>query len=364
MLRLFWPYSDSTRLTSDVDAVPPYNTDLQYDFPNGRFTDTKGVRARYDPAPLTYYTLPFGFLRTVGATIRVAFDYYHVNAGSTVSLLTIRSTSTTTTYSSSTHTSINDTTTLLTIAANTSSGKITAQLANSSVRTGNDNLSNNEWHRIEIEYTPSNTVGVLKVYVNDVEQAGITMSAADTILGTAVVTSDLWFQFGTATANGAYSSNLMIWDDSGTTDDLTGFLGDVTPIKRVPTSDHDVDGTPSTPGNNYSMVADNAGTNYVTFENDGDFDLYGYAALGVTGTVKAVVVVAEGFLVGNGEARLKAVAKHTATVDESTVQSGTLTTYVAPRNVLQAAFVNVPNGTGWTVGQVDAAYFGVKGVIN
>jgi len=367
MLRLFWPYTDANRRQSDIDAS--ISTAVTWTVHAGRFANTAAVSAT-GSANTNYLALPVGFLRTFDLStgtprMRIAFDYYHASSGVNVELLTVTPTTSTATFT----TAATSVTSLLRVFAAGATNKISVGLGGTTATlTGDTPLQNLAWHHIEVEFYPHNDTGVIKVWVNDVEQTSITTT--DTIRNTPATSSgtiaDWWVYFGCVYSAALPSkvSNLVLWDDYGTADDLTGFLGDFTPIKLLPTGDGDTtNGVPSTPGNNWSLVADTNDATYVTLEASGDYDLYDVEAIGVTGTVKAVVVMAEGYLAGNGTARLKGVAKSGTTEQDSTVSGDLLVTYSGPRNVLQAAFAQNPDtNAAWVVGDLNgsSAQFGVK----
>lgn len=363
MLRLFWPNTDANRRQSDVDASS--SAAVTWSIHAGRFANTAAVSAAGSGSSLI--PLPVGFLRTFDLTngtprMRIAFDYFHASSGSNIELLSVASTAATSSFGNTSTSS----STLMRVFAGGATNKISVGFGGNTITyAGNTSLQNLAWHHIEVEFYPHNTAGVIKVWVNDVEQTSITTT--DTLHGTATVTDDLWVYFGCIYSAGLPSrvSNLVLWDDSGTDDDLKGFLGDFTPIRLLPTANGDnIDGVPSA-GNNYAAVNDSSDSTYVTLQATGDYDLYEVAAIGVTGTVKAVVVMAEGYLAGNGTARLKGVAKIAGTEQDSTVSGDLLVTYSGPRNVLQAAFAQNPaTNAAWTVANlasdVNSAQFGVK----
>lgn len=363
MLRIFWPTTSSTKWASDVDALDPTVSGALT--ASGRFADTTAI------APDSGGTggLYSGFLRTVNASgaLRIAFDFYHIAYSADYSLLAVVPT-TSTSYFSSVAANAK---TLLTVHTNRALNRIAVSLGGTTLTlVGNTQLQNYEWYHVEVEFKPAASGGVLKVWVNDIEQTDITSGhSGNTLRGDATVTSQMWFYFGSPrqTTTWPYLSSLMVWDDSGTSDDLTGYMGDFTPIKLLPTGNgsHN-DSTVTGAGTRWEAVADSDAATYISFDATDQYDLFDVTTLSIsTGTIRAVVVLADGFLGGNGEAYLKGVCKSGAVTEESTVVSSALTTNPgASRAVLSAAFPVDPNtGVAWTVSGINSAEFGVKSSI-
>lgn len=213
------------------------------------------------------------------------------------------------------------------------------------------------WTYLEFKVTIDNSAGVVIIRANGVEV--LNLSGADTLNGTAAATTGIvWVGVSTSSGSGA----VLLVDDvyiANTTAPNDDFLGPGRAMALFPDgAGNSSDFTPSA-GSNYQNVDEASTDGDTTYNSEttaGNHDTYTYAAMGVTGVVKAVqtnlVVRSDG-----GGAETIAPMIRIGGVDYQGTTAAVTTSYLDNREVFN---VSPATAAAWTVSEIDGAEFGIK----
>lgn len=219
-------------------------------------------------------------------------------------------------------------------------------------------LSAATFYFLELKILFDNTAGTYEVRIDGVSAGSGT--GADTInSGTAGFDSIVFGNTETAAPLTLDFDDLYVCDGTGGANN--DFLGDHRIVCKVASSGNgsNTDWSPST-GSDHGALVDEATPNtsdYVSSDTSGEIDTYNFAALGVTGTVKALQTCLYVSAQVGGVRELASVSRIGGVnyADANEVTLGADWTYLRTIKTVSPA-----TSSAWTVAEIDGAEFGVK----
>lgn len=203
---------------------------------------------------------------------------------------------------------------------------------------------------VEVDYTVHDSTGAWEVKVNGttvISQSGIDTRNG----GTGVINNMLLIQNG---------GNNRTYDDMYFCSGSTSFLGPGRVITGMPTGDGgNTQWTPNT-GNRWAAVDEiphNSDTDYIASSTSGQRNTFTFAALGITGTIKAVVL---GLVARKDDAavrQIKSTVRRSSTDYDGSKAVDMLAAYAHFDGDVMA--VDPSDSGAWTVSDVDSSEFGV-----
>lgn len=207
------------------------------------------------------------------------------------------------------------------------------------------------WNFVELDYAVHDSTGAWEVRLNDVAVIGPT-SGLDTRNGGTGVIDNLYVV--------AQGGNTRAYDDMYFASGTTSFLGDGRVITSMPTGDGgNTAWTPNT-GSRWAAVDEvphSSDTDYISNGTSGQRDTFTFAALGITGTIKAVVLGLVARKDDAGTRQVKSTVRRGSTNYDGSVVLSLPTTY--QRFDGDVMTVDPSDSGAWTVADVDASEFGV-----
>lgn len=218
--------------------------------------------------------------------------------------------------------------------------------------TAADLIQANVWHYIEMEIVISDTVGEVRVYLDN--NLVLTLSAQDTNNAVTTINTVGFF------AGASGFSHQCDYDDMYIIDAATR-LGERRIDLILPTSDSSVAWVKNTGASNFAAVDDlptvNSDTDYVQGSVVGDLDLYGFGDLvSNPATINAIRIVGYARKTDVGVREIALPIK-----SSGTQQDGTTFTILGTYNHYTRTINLDPNGSvAWTTAAVNALTAGVK----
>lgn len=209
----------------------------------------------------------------------------------------------------------------------------------------------NIWYYIEWDLLISDTVGTTLVRVNEVN-----IASEGTGLDTKAGTTAFIGQVGIKTITGRTND----FDDLVITKG-GGFQGDVRVITTLPTGDGANTAWSASSGADYTCVDESPGynsdTDYIASASSGDRDTFTFAALGVTGSVKAVAINQVSRKTDTGTRKVVSSIRRSSTDYDNATEIALSTSYAG----YQQIYTQDPSTSlAWDVAGADAGEFGVK----
>jgi hypothetical protein len=215
------------------------------------------------------------------------------------------------------------------------------------------------WYYVDVEVTVSDTVGVVKVWLDDT--LVINLSGADTRNGGTGIINPM--AYGRTAANITYYiDDIYCLDATGTTNNAK--IGTCRIETLLPNADSSTAWTRNTGATNFSAVDDTStdgDTTYVVSYGTNARDIYGCTDVSSTSrAVRAVTATAISRKEDVGAANLRVITQIGATVfTGNTVYMDSNLDYVY--NLVQQTWENSPStGIAWTGTQVNGALFGIE----
>lgn len=241
------------------------------------------------------------------------------------------------------------------IGLNTS-GFFTIERNTTVLATASVAISPATYYYLEFKWNIHDSTGSAELKINGTTVASV--SGVDTRNGGAGTWNTFRMYNGSNNAGlNIDIDDLVIWDTSGATNN--DFLGPIRVKAILPDgAGASTDFTPSA-GSNFQNVDDtltDGDSTYNAESTPGDHDTYTYAAVGLTGTVRAVQTNLMVRSNGAGSETIRPKIRISA-VDYNGTTVGVTTTYSDSREVHQ---VSPATAVAWTVAEIDAAEFGIE----
>lgn len=212
-------------------------------------------------------------------------------------------------------------------------------------------IAGSTWYHVEMKAVIADAGGSVQVWVNGVLWVNVT--GADTRNGGSGIVNRVRID-PNANATTSYC-DWVVWSGS------TGPVGDCRVVSILPDAAGATTQMTPTGGANYLCVDEasdpNGDSDYVSEDTAGQLDTYGFAAVGLSGTVKALQVNVWARKDDAGSRTLAPVIRAGGT-DYAGTAKAVLDTYTA---VVKQVYEQNPNtSAAWTVAGIDAAEFGQK----